>query len=272
MLESLNQATLHLMDRLLGWLLDWPTDVAIVAVAVATSLVLVVVRRFATDQDLLGRVANDKRWLKQLAADARRRGDDEAARRHRANRSLVTLRSMPRLMRGEALTLVVSLVPIVLVATWCFYRLEYHPSRVGDVIEVAVSTPLSAVGQVAHAVPQEGLSADSGWVRPVMEDSVAAGGIATWTLRAAGPPAEYRLIFRVGDRSVEHPLIVGQRTYAAPRIDHGDALATEVRLREVKLFDRLSGLPHLYLPAWMVAYLVIAIASTWVLKRCCGIR
>lgn len=273
MVDRAAQAILAAMDVLLGWLLAWPTDAVILVVAVATSLVLVLVRRWTTDQDLLKRVAEDKRRQKVLAAEARERGDMEAARRHKANRAAITLRSMPRLMRGEALTLLASVVPIALVATWCFYRLEYHPPRAGKPIEVALDAPVSAVGQVAHLVPQEGLSADGGWVRIVTADKAGEPrGIATWTLRAEERVEPYALILRVGDRSFKHALLVGQRQYLPPRADHGDGFITEVRLREVKLFGRLPGVPRLYLPAWMTAYLIVAIAMTFVLKRCFGIE
>ena len=43
--------------------------------------------------------------------------------------------------------------------------------------------------------------------------------------------------------------------------------STEVKLRPVKLFGVVPGLPALLFPAWLVAYLLIVIPSVPLIKK-----
>jgi uncharacterized membrane protein (DUF106 family) len=273
MTDPLVERLLHVLDPALSWLLRLPTDAAILIVAAATSLVLTVLRLATVDQDFLERVAHDKQRLRQLRREARRRGDRAAARRASENLSRVTLYSMGRAMRGEGLTLAAAIIPVALLATWCFYRLEFHPPQAGQPLTVVVQTPVSMVGRLVHLVPVDGIAVDGGWVRRVEPagDERAPHGAAGWQVRAEASAEPYLLAIRLPDRTLEHALLVGQPKYGPVRIEHGDDLATEIALREVRLFDLILGWPPV-VPAWLVAYLLIAVPLVFVLKRLLRIR
>ena len=55
MFETLYSIILKISDPLLSWLLYLPRDVALLIVALGTALILTVVRRFTTNQEMLGR-------------------------------------------------------------------------------------------------------------------------------------------------------------------------------------------------------------------------
>ena len=158
MFEIWNNTSLLVVDGLLGWLLQLPSDVAIIGVALISALVITLIRRFTTNQDLLGRIAHDKKRLRELA----RAADKETKQRYRGTRSLVMLKAL----KAEGWPLLFSLLPIGLLATWCIFRLEYRPPTSSDKIVVVVETPITKVGLPIHLVPQDGLSTD-GWVRAV---------------------------------------------------------------------------------------------------------
>ena len=57
----------NFMDHLLGWLLRFPSDLQLFAVAVGSALILSAVRIWTTDQDLLKRCRQDKARLSRMA-------------------------------------------------------------------------------------------------------------------------------------------------------------------------------------------------------------
>ena len=69
------------LDYPLGWMLALPRDVAIVTIAIGTSLLLTLARKWTTDQGYLLRSKNDIRRLKQLRREAKRAKDKSAVKR-----------------------------------------------------------------------------------------------------------------------------------------------------------------------------------------------
>ena len=285
MFEFINNAVASAMDYVLGWTLHLPSDAALLAVAILTSAILTFARLLATDQGWLKRAAADHRRLKQLLREARARGDREAARRHKAAMTLVKVRSM----RFEWKPLLVAIVPVALTAAWAFARLGYHPPRAGETVEVRAYLSTAAIGRTAHLVPEEGLEAEDGWVRTVAQDKPATPeglwdamnarmrkllgmdapleGVAAWRLKAEARP--YVLKVRYGGRTYEKELLVGSTRYAPPAafFEGAAVRCLEVVMPPVKLFGVVGGLDVLYLPPWLLAYLLIAIPFVTILKR-----
>jgi type II secretory pathway pseudopilin PulG len=273
MLELWNRVSLGAFDVLLGWSLRLPADVTLVLVAVLSAALLTGVRVFTANQDLLRRAAADKRRLRQLAREAKARGDRDAVKRHRSVAGTVAVKQFS----AEGPPLLASVVPIAMLATWCFHRLAYHPPRAGEAVEVVAYTPVSAVSTVGvmQVVPQDGVAADR-WVQPIAEADYHGQktGRAAWRITApAGPTTRkpLRLTFRYKDQSVDRELRIGQSTYAEPFMSHGEELQTELKMRPVKLLGVVPGLnwpggPEI-LPPWVVGYLLIVVPFVFVLKR-----
>jgi hypothetical protein len=261
--DTLNQGILWIMDGALGWLLHLPKDLALLVVAALSAAIITGVRPLTTDQDLLGRAADDRRRLKELIAQAKRRGDRDAVARHRATLNLVGLKQL----KAEGRPLLAALVPIVLLATWCFQRLDAHPPQAGRPITVAAYFPLSAEGDLVFMVPQEGLAARDGWVKEVgVDPDGRANGLAVWTITADARPEPYALRLRCRD-TYEMPLRVGQPTYEPPLEFFDDRLlCAEVRLEPVRLLGFVPGIPYVMAP-WLVGYLVLVVPVSLLLKR-----
>ena len=285
MWETLNNLIVSAMDWLLGWLLYLPRDGRLVAVAVLTSLILVVARKLMTDQDWLRRAHADRRTLKRLTRQARKAGDKEARLRYRQSMTLLHLRSM----KHEGKTLLAAVIPVALLATWCFARIDYLPAEPGQTIEVRAYFPAFAIGRVTHLVPQEGITCADGWVRQIEKDQVpapagawdrfnaaltparphGAEGVATWRIQAEPSPRPYVLKVRDGGKTYEKELIVDGRHYApvVAFFDDEPVRSIETVLPRTRLFGVVGAIDVLYLPPWLVAYLLIAIPFVSILKR-----
>ncbi|HUT34954.1 MAG TPA: hypothetical protein VNE39_15800 [Planctomycetota bacterium] len=253
------------MDYPLGWLLALPRDVAIAIVAVGTSLLLTLVRKWTTDQDQLRRSKGDLRRLKQLLRQAKQAKDRTAAGRIRTSLAMVNgIR-----LKAEGKPLLVSLLPIVLLAVWAVERLDFFPPRVGEDLTIHAYYPLSSVDKLTHLVPPDGLEMHGEAIRLVEVDPHGQqNGLATWVLRPTAPVSTDLLIRHQGE-TADHAVRVGGRAYAPP-LGAGSGnkiLATETVLRQAKFLGIVPGLPALALPPWLIAYLLIVIPFVPILRR-----
>jgi hypothetical protein len=230
-------------------------------VAIGSALILAGVRKITSDQDLLRRCRADQARQKGLLREAKTRRDADAVKRRRASLGMIALKQF----RQEGRPMLASLLPIVLLATWAFHRLEFHPPAAGEVVEFTATFPISAVGKIAHIAPVDGVTAE-GWVREIV--AVSDHGEATWRLSARENSAPHVLRIRHAGRTYEHAVRAGARTYEPALKMHDEHLrTTEVKLRPVKLFGIVPGIPALLFPAWLVAYLLIVIPSVPLIKR-----
>jgi uncharacterized membrane protein (DUF106 family) len=247
-LEAVNRAILTIADPLLGWMLRLPSDVALVLLAVGTGTILTFARLFTTNQDLLRRCSEDKRRLKELLREAKRGGDRDALTRYRSTRGMIAMKTI----RAEGLPLLVAVVPIAVLGTWAFQRLEFVPPAAGEPVPLVVYFPVSAAGRIAHLVPQDGVTAEGGWVREIVAVTDPAEGpphaTATWRLVAEPRPEPYRLEIRFKQGTYSKELLVGQPAYAAPvefYPDQNQVVCSEIQMQPVKLLGIVPGVPWL---------------------------
>lgn len=271
MLSALNDFIVAMMDYLLGWLLHFPSDVQLIVVAILSAVVLTAVRLWTTDQDLLRRCRADKARLKTLTREAKARSDRDAITRHRATLGMIAMKQL----RQEAGPLLASFVPIVMLATWALSRLEFHPLKASETVEFAADFPISAVGKIAHIVPGDSLTAKPGWIQEITATTgqEPVRGTAIWALSTTSGPEPRRLQVRFNGKTFVHPIRVGVGRYEPPVQTHDEnVLATELKLRPVKLFGVVPGIPALNFPAWLTGYLILVIPVTFLLRKMLRVR
>ncbi|HUV40141.1 MAG TPA: hypothetical protein VMY39_11025 [Planctomycetota bacterium] len=278
MLTTLNDFILRFMDVLLGWMLHLPQDVALVIVAVGTSAILTFVRPLVTHQDLLRRCKQDKKRLKQLIREAKRRKDKDAVKRHRTTVGGIGIKTM----KAEGKPLLLAIVPIACLAVWAFARLAFVPPVPGEPVTVNAYFRPTSIDKVAQIVPVDGIAPtddDHGtWVRRIVTDPrVAPGGqvngIATWRLVPGKREQPYTLLLRHVGTTVEKSLLVDGLRYA-PVLEFpedGPVEAVETALVPFRPFGFIPGIPWLWLDPWLVGYLVVCIPFVFVLRRFCHV-
>jgi len=266
MLELWNQFCLVPLDWIMGWALSLPADLLLVLVALGSAGILTGVRRMTTDQDLLRRVGDDKKRLKILMREARQKKDRVALRRMQSTHGRVAMKALAQ----EGRPLLISLLPIAMLATWCFARMDFHPVQAGETVDVLMFTPVSAIGEPIHVVPQAGLeAADRHWLRIVEPDQAPDGSVsngrAQWHLR--GDAGRYRLQFRVKNDTFEQDFLVDGRIYPPPVADHGGQFISQLDLRRVRPFGVVPGFDAWALPPWMLGYVLIVLPGVFLTRR-----
>jgi hypothetical protein len=229
-----------LLDFMFGWLLRLPSDLTILTLALLTGVVLTLVRKWTCNQELLARAAADNKRLATLIKEAKRDGNKEALARYRLTKAQVGMLKF----KQEGKPLLVSLVPVALLATWALARLEFLPPQPGETITAVATAPVSAAGEVVYLVPADGVTARDGWVKQF----AVTGNEAT---------ARWQLQFASADKA--GPLTVRRATGATAQLN--------LELRERRLFGIVPGLPRIGLPAWLVGYLLVVIPLVPITKK-----
>src|SRR5437868_15419038 len=110
------------LDPALAWLLKLPTELAVPFLAASLATALLLTRRLATDQPLLRRCAADKRRLRELMLQCAADDNNAEARRARRTKARVVLRQL----KLEFPYVAISIVPTLLLFTWCSRRIEFQ--------------------------------------------------------------------------------------------------------------------------------------------------
>lgn len=267
----MNDIILRLMDALLGWTLSLPRDVTLLIVALITAGCIVAARRALTDQNMLRRAAADKRRLKEIIRDAKKRGDNEAVSRAKTVKQRLAMMAF----RSEIKPLFAVIIPIILVTTWGFQRLNYLPVAAGETVEIAARFPLAEAGRIVHIVPVEGLETENGWAREIIiEDDEDTFGVARWRLSGAAGESPYDMLIRHRGEAYRVGLKIGESTYEPPLVEFDSARIkqAETQLKTYRPFGVVPGLGDSGLPAWVIGYLLLAIPISSGLKRIFGVR
>lgn len=271
MLDTLNSIILTIGDPLLGWLLGLDRNIALFIVAIGTALILTLVRLFTTNQNLLGRCKKDKARLKQLMREAKKTGDKDAVARYRTTTGQIGMKSM----KAEGKPLLASIVPIAILACWCWARIAYLPLVPEEQVDVSVYFLDSEIGKLVHIVPQEGLEAEEGWVQAIERDVVKEtgkpldNGVARWKLRCRKSDEDYLLQIRHNGKTFKKNLIVDGRHYADPfrfYYDDEEVICSEIHMTEYELFGIVPGISWLALQPWIMGYLLIVLPFSFLLK------
>ncbi len=273
-METLNQISdwiVRLADYPLGWLLDLPRDLAIFIVAVGTSFILTIVRKWTTDQNRLRRCREDSARLKQLKREAKRAKDKAALKRIQTTIGMIGMIKM----KAEGLPLLVSIVPIAVLAIWALARLDYYPPKPGEPLPVRAYYPKSSVSKLTVLVPPKGAKIEGEAAQFVRISADEMNGEADWTVVPSEATRSLSLLIRHQGQTVEHPVAVGTRIYDPPVVFHSGAPidVTEVQLEQAKFLKGFMGFPGvpgidiIMFPPWLVAYLIIVIPFVPLLRR-----
>ena len=275
-METLNQiseALTRLLDYPLGWLLAIHRDIAIVIVALGTSLLLTLARKWTTNQDHLCRCKSDMTRLKQLRREAKRAKNKDAVERIRATVGMISIVKM----KAEGLPLLVSIIPIALLAIWCLARLDYFPPKHDAALTVRVYYPHSSVGKYAHARAPKGVELKPSTIQAVrLDPDGEENGLAVWDVRPGPGIEEFNLTVSHLDRTATHQMLVGGNVYPLPLVDHAAStdekiLMSEVVLDQAKFLGVVPGIPEIMFPPWLVAYLIIVVPFVPLLRKVMGV-
>jgi hypothetical protein len=253
------------LDGPLGWLLAMPRDLAIVAFATLTALLMTVARRYVTNQNLLHRCSIDLKRLKDLVLAARNSQDKASILRFRT--TMAQIKGIQ--LAADLRVLVVVIVPLGVLAIWATERFDYLPIALNDDIAIRACFPVSSIGRVTHVVPDPAFELLGSPVAIVAADPAdPTRAVAEWTLRPR-LPGDHSVLIRHERETGTHTLKFGGATYEPPvQIQKCDRISsTEVGIRRYLPLGFSMGGNIVNLPPWLIGYLMLTLGITPVIKR-----
>lgn len=253
------------VDLLLGWLLILPRDVSLLLFAVGTALLMTLIRRLVTNQELLHRCAADQRQLKTLMRDAKAAKDKAWQDRLRTTRGQIKGVQLGADMR----VLCVALIPIAILAIWASERLDYLPPRQDRDLTLRAYFPASSIDRLTFLVTDSNVVVKSPAIQLVgRSEESPPTGMAQWTVYSYNP-GDFNITIRHLGESVTHPVSIGRVFSSAPVLQHSREriLRTELGLERYKPLGSHLGSPWIGLPPWMIGYLVLTLILVPVFKR-----
>ncbi len=249
MIEDWKTLCGQLGDAAFGWLLWSQRDFAVVVVSVILALAMLAVRRVLTNQIRIRQIEADERRIRELIHDARtgcERGN--LARYCLIRRYVAGQRARTELASSCALLIILSVV-----LQWGQLRLNNLPVPTGVPVRFVARFPLSAVGEVVHLVPQDGMTAEDGWIRVVYEAANASesSGRAEWTLRfTALDSRDTRIALRFRQHCLLHTVLLGEPWYAASVQSHAIGTETELLTPQYRPFGIVPSHLQPGIPGW----------------------
>ncbi len=289
MLIALGDFLVVIGDPFLSWMLYLPRDVALVLLAVMTGVIMTLIRRWTTNQDLLHRCKLDKMWLKARMADAKRRKDKETVKQIQMTNSQIALESF----KAEGKPLLFSLLPIAILAMWAFARLGFVPPTPQDQVQMHLYFDVSEIDKLVHMLPNDKVTLHSDPIQQIGESRSLQGGLdggmATWVIQGQPSDEPHVLRFRYQGEIVEVKYRADGQLYE-PNVqmlnDHEKVLSAEFKLTEyrpagvvpgvawypivpvskIPLLSMQDAMLPIALPAWLIGYLILVVPLALLLK------
>jgi hypothetical protein len=253
-------------DWLLGWSLYLPATVAVAVVGALSALVVNVVQKYCSDQDLLGRARSDLKRLRERRKAAREADDREALQRLTGLSRRIGARYFAASLRPALLT-----VPVIgVVAMWTGSRLGFEPVRPGETVDVRAHFEDGASG-FAHFIPNVGITALGSAIAPVEvprdgapegRSDTRIGRQARWRFLASGD-GTFPFVVRYAGRSYEVDVPVAGRGGRPPErvtvFNEQTPTRDQLQAVEFSLDESMPGAWWNVFGGWAGLYVLVAV-------------
>lgn len=253
------------LDGPLGWLLMMPRDLAIFVFAALTALLMTVARRYVTNQNLLHRCVVDLKRLKDLLRAARESNDKESVSRYRT--TMAQIKGIQ--LAADLRVLIAVIVPLGVLAIWATERFDYVPIAINDDVVIRVHFPVTSIGRVTHVVPDPAFELMGSPVAIIVADPAdPTRAVAEWTMRPRRL-GFHAVMIRHERETATHTVKFGTATYEPPvQIQKCSRInSTEVGIRRYLPLGFSLGGNIVNFPPWLMAYLILTLGMTPVIKR-----
>jgi uncharacterized membrane protein (DUF106 family) len=250
MLESIGVFLNSVLNPVFSPLLVLPPFFSILVMSFVISLVVSVIYKYTTDQDLMRRL---KAELKELQAEMKLlRSEPEKMMVVQKKAMETNMKYMSHSFKSTLFTF----IPILIIFSWMGAHLAYYPLSPNE--EFAVSVLLEdGLGLNASITAPEGIEVVSDAVQKINSNSVG------WKLK--GVEGSYVLSFLIGDKEYEKDiLITKEKKYVQVEKAVNDGVVKSINsgnapIKPINLFGWKIG--------WLGTYIIFSIFSSILLRK-----
>ncbi|MEK6949342.1 MAG: EMC3/TMCO1 family protein [Nanoarchaeota archaeon] len=241
----------HLLDPVFSPLLNLPTLLAVIILSFLISLLVTVVYKFTTDQNLM-------RDLKQEMKDFQKqikelRNEPQKAREAQKKAMQTNLKYMSHSMKST----LYSILPIIIIFSWMDANFAYEPILPEQEFTTTAYFEKGYSGNIE-------LSAPKGIVISGNAAKEASDGAVKWVLK--GEEGEYLLEYIYDGKKQTKEVLISKNRYIEPIKNVNDGLVKniEVEHKEKKLLNLYIFGWEL---GWLWTYIIFSIISSIVIRK-----
>lgn len=241
-------------DLLFGWLLPLPPFWSILILSFIMSLIIILITKYTTDQDLMKHLKEESRALQKQIRELKDNPERQLEVQKKHMESSMTY------MKHSFRPMLFTFLPIILIFGWISAHLAYEPIRPGQEFSVRLDFEKGANGTVTVQVP-EGIGLAGNASKEISDGNV----IFTFKAEREGRYEAPGIIFSVDGRSYSKEVwVTNKREYVQPlkRIKDTVVSSIETVHNTVKVINiGTFGL------GWIWAYIIFSILFSSVLKK-----
>lgn len=241
----------HLLDPVFSPLLKLPTIFAVIIVSFLISLIVTVLYKYTTDQNLMKRL---KEEMKEFQKEIKELRQDPQKAMEVQKRAMQT--NAKYMMQSMKSTLY-SILPIIIIFSWMTANFAYNPILPEQEFTVSIFFEKGFNGEVELSVPK-GIMMQGDAKKDISEDA------AKWVL--SGEEGEYLLEFVYDGKKQTKEILISKNRYKEPVKEIGDGIAKsiEVEHKEKKVLN-------LYIFGWKLGwlgtYIIFSIIFSILIRR-----
>jgi uncharacterized membrane protein (DUF106 family) len=242
-------------DFLFGWMLPLPPFWSILILSFIMSLIVIVITKFTTKQDLMKHLKEESKSLQQQMKTLKDSPEKmlEVQKKH--------MESSMKYMRESFKPMFFTFLPIIVIFGWITAHLAYEPIMPGQEFSVKVELDKALGPVTVTATAPQGITLTSD------AQKYAENGEVIFTFKAeqAGEYSSPGLDFKVNGYEYSKDVIVSeQRTYATPvKTIRDETVRTITTMQEKTKVITLGS----FSLSWLWSYIIFSIVFSSILRK-----
>jgi uncharacterized membrane protein (DUF106 family) len=242
-----------IFDFLFGWLLPMPPFWSILIVSLIMSLIVLIITKYTTDQDLMKRLKDEQKELQKEIKTLK----DNPEKMMQVQKK--QMESSMKYMTQSFKPMIFTFIPIIIIFGWISANLAYEPIMPGQEFSIKVQFEKGATGTINATAP-EGITLTSDAGKQVSD------GISIFTFK--GNEGDYispGIDFNVNGKTYTQEVkITAKRAYTNPLKSVRDGTVRQIETVQDKTQVIKIGSFSL---SWIWSYIIFSIIFSSVLRK-----
>jgi len=237
------------LNPILSPLLNLPTFWAIIALSFVISLIITVIYKYTTDQNLMKQLKEEMKAFQKQIKELKK--EPEKAMQIQKKSMQTNMKYMMQSMKST----LYSFIPIILIFGWMSANFAYEPIQPGQEFTTTVFFEDNVNGKVELSVP-EGIEVNGKTKKEIKDGEVK------WLLN--GKRGEYLLEYIFNGKKHNKEVLITEKRYIDPikRINDGIVKSIEIE-RNKRILINLFG----WKLGWLATYIIFAIIFSILIRK-----